>query len=78
MELPSALELESLSDTELGEQINAALIAIKETNTLHGDDSYEQRLYRALETDRNRRKVTIATSAAHAAAELADDDVSSP
>ncbi len=68
MELPSALELESLSDSELAKRISAALIAIKETNTVHGDDSYEQRLYRALETDHNRRKVTIASSAAQAAA----------
>ena len=62
MELPSALELESLSDNELTARITAALIAIKETNTQHGDDSDEQRLYRALVTDQSRRKATSVLS----------------
>jgi hypothetical protein len=55
MELPSALELETLSNTELNAWIGKAIDAIKETHTLRGDDSDQQRLYRALETDQSRR-----------------------
>ena len=56
LDLPSALELESLSDNELMERISAAINAIKEAFTLYGDDSDEQQLYRSLITDQNRRK----------------------
>jgi hypothetical protein len=56
LDLPSALELESLSDSELMERITAATKAIKEASTIYGDDSDEQRLYRSLITDQNRRK----------------------
>jgi hypothetical protein len=55
LELPSALELEALSDSELEERINLALSAINALETVRGDDSYEQRLFRALETDQSRR-----------------------
>ena len=61
--LPSALELESLSDNELIERITAATKTIKESFTHYGDDSDEQQLYRALVTDQNRRKATAATIA---------------
>ena len=61
--LPSALELESLSDSELTERIATATQAIKEGNSLYGDDSDEQQLYRALETDQKRRRATAATLA---------------
>ena len=63
LNLPSALELESLSDTELMDKITAATKAIKEGFTLYGDDSDEQQLYRSLITDQNRRKATAATIA---------------
>lgn len=70
MELPSALTLQSLSDSELADKITAAVKAINETHTVHGDDSDEQRLLRSLEADLARRKVTTATrAAADAAAE---------
>lgn len=58
-ELPSALELESLSDSELDDRISAALSVIKDSKTLHGDDSDQQQLYRALITDQSRRKATV-------------------
>ena len=61
LEIPSALELESLSDSELSERITAATEAIKTAKTPYGDDSDEQRLYRALQTDSQRRKATAAT-----------------
>lgn len=63
LELPSALELESLSDSELADRISAVLIVIKASKTLRGDDSDQQQLYRALETDQSRRKA-VATNAA--------------
>ena len=56
LDLPSALELESLSDSELMDRITAATKALKEAFTLYGDDSDEQQLYRSLITDQNRRK----------------------
>ena len=61
LEIPSALELESLSDSELLERITAITKIIKDSETLYGDDSDEQRLYRALQTDSQRRKATAAT-----------------
>ncbi|MEP6989024.1 MAG: hypothetical protein ABI970_25705 [Chloroflexota bacterium] len=60
--LPSALELESLSDHELMERITIATTAIKAAQTPYGDDSDEQQLYRALITDHNRREAVAATS----------------
>ena len=63
LELPSALELEILSDDELAERIAAATQAIKMGKTLYGDDSDEQQLYRSLETDLKRRQATAATLA---------------
>lgn len=70
MELPSALTLQSLSDSELADKITAAVKAINETHTVNGDESDEQRLLRSLEADLARRKVTTATRAvADAAAE---------
>ena len=62
-ELPSALELESLSDSELAARIDEALMAIKSSKTLHGDDSDQQQLYRALITDQSRRKATATNEA---------------
>ncbi len=62
-ELPSALELESLSDSELADRIDAALIVIKDSKTLHGDDSDQQQLYRALITDQSRRKAAVTNEA---------------
>jgi len=62
-ELPSALELESLSDNDLADRITEALKVIKESKTLHGDDSDQQQLYRALITDQSRRKATVANEA---------------
>ena len=55
MELPSALQLEALSDNELNTWIATAIDAIKASYTLYGDDSDQQQLYRALETDQKRR-----------------------
>ena len=55
LKLPSALELEVLSDSELNTWIAAAIDTIKASYTLHGDDSDQQQLYRALETDQKRR-----------------------
>lgn len=60
--LPTALELESLSDLELMERITAATTAIKAALTPYGDNSDEQQLYRALITDHNRREAVAATS----------------
>ena len=62
MELPSALELEVLSDSELNAWIEKAIDAIKATHTLLGDDSDQQQLYRALETDQSRRKAMAVLS----------------
>ena len=61
LEIPSALELESLSDSELLERITVITKIIKDSETLYGDDSNEQKLYRALQTDSQRRKATAAT-----------------
>lgn len=70
MELPSALELESLSDSELIDRITAVKTLITENQSSYGDESDEQRLYRALETDLARRTATRVTrAAADAAAE---------
>ena len=60
--LPSALELEGLSDNELMERITAATEAIKTAKVPYGDDSDEQQLYRSLITDHNRREAVAATS----------------
>lgn len=54
-DLPSALELEMLSDNELSDKISKLLNALAETKN-QSDNSYLQRLYRALETERVRRK----------------------
>jgi hypothetical protein len=62
MELPSALQLEALSDSELNAWIATAIDAIKATHSLRGDDSDQQRLYRALETDQSRRKAMTVLS----------------
>ena len=62
MELPSALQLEVLSDSELNAWIAKAIDAIKSTHSLRGDDSDQQQLYRALETDQNRRKAMTVLS----------------
>ena len=61
LEIPSALELECLSDSELLERIIVATQVIKDSKTLYGDDSDEQQMYRALQTDSQRRKATAAT-----------------
>ncbi len=75
--LPSALELESLSDSELMVMITAATQAIKEAKTPYGDDSDEQQLYRSLIGDQNRRLVTVATDAIADAQDPQTDDVPS-
>jgi len=62
MELPSALELEVLSDSELNAWIAIAIDAIESTHTLRDDDSNQQRLYRALETDQKRRNAMAVLS----------------
>jgi hypothetical protein len=62
LRLPSALELEVLSDVELNTWIATAIDAIKESHTLYGDDSDQQQLYRALETDLKRRNTITGLS----------------
>ncbi|MEP6984277.1 MAG: hypothetical protein ABI970_01670 [Chloroflexota bacterium] len=73
LELPSALELEALSDSELETRIAEALKAAKEADTIHRDNSYEQRLCKALETELSRRQVTAETKAIKRDAGLLDD-----
>ena len=75
LELPSALELESLSDDELKSRIDDVIEAIKETDSIKGDESYEQRLYRALETELSRRRVTAKTKTSKIEAGLLDDEL---
>ncbi|MBA3868254.1 MAG: hypothetical protein H0X30_03800 [Anaerolineae bacterium] len=55
-DLPSALELEMLSDNELSEKISKLSDAIAETKNQSDTSGYLQKLYHALETERVRRK----------------------
>ena len=75
LELPSALELEALSDSDLDTRIAEALKTAKEADTIHRDNSYEQRLCKALETEQSRRKVTAETKASKRASSLLEDDL---
>ncbi len=75
-ELPSSLELESLSESELISRIAQVSEVIKGKNSLRGDESFEQKLVMALETEQSRRRVTLATDVA-AAARLSPADGSS-
>ena len=57
LDLPSALELEMLSDNELSDKISKLLNAISETKSM--SDSYSHQLYRILQEEHERRKGKI-------------------
>jgi hypothetical protein len=63
LEIPLALELEALSNSELNHRIAEAFKTTKETTNTHGDNSYQQKLFRTLSTEVSRRKVTAKTKA---------------
>ena len=59
LDLPSALELEMLSDNELSDKISKLLNAISETKSMSDRDSYSQHLYHILQAEHERRKGKI-------------------